>query len=676
MVAENLKVIVEAEVNKAIRDLKKAEQQTGKSESGFRRLTKGLASNAAAFLSVGAAVAGVVAIAKESIQLSRRQEDAEARLAGVLRATGEAAGFNQDQLERMASGLQGVTTFGDEAIIEMQSLLLTFKGIQGEGFERTTALSLDLSAAFGQDLKSSALQLGKALEDPATGLTALRRIGVSFTEEQKALIQSLQDAGDVAGAQGVILDVLEGQVGGVAQAMADTASGEAQQFQNAIGDLKEIFGGFLDEALRPVRAELTELVTSMTSLQSIAEDLANTGATVAGAFNSEDYEQLNNALDETQSTMAALRDRAAEVQEQIDNAGFFTSQTKLTQLANERATLQESIAEASAAEAALIEQIEALGEEAANEAARRAQEEQNVLAAQRQQAAEAERILDVIERRNQAEETYEAAVRQNQILLEQGFITAEEAQRRGESAAQSFATALIDIGYDGVGEEVGDQMLRGLREVFETKTEEAVDPMVAQAQAALAMLADDTDFYNERMVQSDEAAAARREQIEKNLQDARSQIITNTFDLYRNLIGLAVQDERKAAIAQKAISIAEATINTAQGITAALSTANIPLATAIGIGGAAQIAAIAAQPIPTAQFGGSFEVPPGANQDGGLVRVNSVERVDVSPARQSGGGMPDKIVVRIADRDFVAAVEGVFNKQGGRITKKGAIQTR
>ncbi|MEA3340116.1 MAG: phage tail length tape measure family protein, partial [Chloroflexota bacterium] len=124
---------------------------------------------------VGRTVGAAIQRMTELVDIYTVQEQAERKLAAVIRATGQAAGFTAGDMETMASSLQDVTTFGDEAILGMQSMLLTFKSIQGDALERTTELALDLSAAFGQDLQSSALQLGKALEDPKTGLTALRR---------------------------------------------------------------------------------------------------------------------------------------------------------------------------------------------------------------------------------------------------------------------------------------------------------------------------------------------------------------------------------------------------------------------------------------------------------------------------------------------------------------------
>jgi len=98
----------------------------------------------------------------------------------------------------MADSLQRVTTFDDEAITGAQSLLLTFTKIGRDVFPEATRTVLDMSQALGQDLKSSSIQLGKALNDPITGITSLTRVGVTFTAEQKKLIESLVKTGQVA----------------------------------------------------------------------------------------------------------------------------------------------------------------------------------------------------------------------------------------------------------------------------------------------------------------------------------------------------------------------------------------------------------------------------------------------------------------------------------------------
>src|SRR5262245_66611796 len=78
-----------------------------------------------------------------------------------------------------------------------------------------------MSAALGQDGKASAIQLGKALNDPIKGVTALQRVGVSFTKSQKNQIKALVESGNTLGAQKVILRELGKEFGGAAKAATD-----------------------------------------------------------------------------------------------------------------------------------------------------------------------------------------------------------------------------------------------------------------------------------------------------------------------------------------------------------------------------------------------------------------------------------------------------------------------
>lgn len=203
------------------------------------------------------------------------QEQAQAKLAATLRATGGAAGFTAEQLQKYAGNLQKITIFGDEATINGMALLATFKEIKGDTFERTTRAMLDMTAAMGgEDLKGAAIQLGKALNDPVKGLTALSRVGVSFSDVQRQQIQQFAAAGEIAKAQAVILDELEGEFGGVAQAMAQTSTGAMQQFKNAVGDVWESIGQGLAPTLKGLTGHLQELLPYFhTAAQWLGEHL-------------------------------------------------------------------------------------------------------------------------------------------------------------------------------------------------------------------------------------------------------------------------------------------------------------------------------------------------------------------------------------------------------------------
>lgn len=182
------------------------------------------------------------ALFKKLVDESVASQDAMAQLEARIRSTGGAAGKSVEDLDALAQSLQQTTTFGDEATKSAEALLLTFKSIKGDNFDLATAATLDLATAMGTDLKTAALQLGKALEDPVRGITALRRSGVSFTEAQRDQIKAMVEAGDVAGAQTLILHELQTEVGGAAAAARGTLGGALKHLSNVWGDLFEVSG--------------------------------------------------------------------------------------------------------------------------------------------------------------------------------------------------------------------------------------------------------------------------------------------------------------------------------------------------------------------------------------------------------------------------------------------------
>lgn len=224
---------------KAESDAKKSGKRVG--DSAGNAFASGLkAAGAAAIAAVS--VDAILDFSRESIQLAQVQAQAEAQLEAAIRSTGNASGFTADQLKAQASALQELTLFGDETTISAQALLLTFKEIEGDTFPRTIRAAQDLATAMGTDLNNATLQVGKALNDPIQGLTALRRSGIQFTDAQEDLIKSLVETNQVAEAQNIILSELESQFGGSAEAAANAAGGGITQLNNAYGDLQEQFG--------------------------------------------------------------------------------------------------------------------------------------------------------------------------------------------------------------------------------------------------------------------------------------------------------------------------------------------------------------------------------------------------------------------------------------------------
>jgi hypothetical protein len=265
--------VEEAQVLFSASGIGKVETAASKANSVMNRMSsvagkavrsiKGIAGAAMSFRGlVGMAAVGVAA--KKAADAAGEQIAAERKLESVLAATGNAAGFTADELKRMAADLQQVTNYGDEATLSAMGVLASFTNIKGDVFRDATTAAQDLSAVMGQDLQSSVVQIGKALNDPIKGVTALQRVGVAFTQQQKDQITAMVEAGNSMGAQQLILAELKKEFGGAAEAMADPFT----QFGNAVGDVQEELGMLVREIgteLLPVGYQLLEWTSSAIS---------------------------------------------------------------------------------------------------------------------------------------------------------------------------------------------------------------------------------------------------------------------------------------------------------------------------------------------------------------------------------------------------------------------------
>lgn len=228
---------------------------------------------------LGAAVVGVGALAgglAASVKAAMDAEQGQAALAAVLASTAGKAGVTADMANELASSLQNVTRFEDDAILGAENLLLTFTNIGKDVFPAATETVLNMSQALGQDLKSSATQLGKALNDPINGMTALSRVGVTFTEAQKEQIKALQESGDLMGAQKIILQELETEFGNAARAAGDTFAGKLDILKNKFGDIMEAVGG----VLIPVLTQAADAIIQVMGNPAVQAAVEKFGATI------------------------------------------------------------------------------------------------------------------------------------------------------------------------------------------------------------------------------------------------------------------------------------------------------------------------------------------------------------------------------------------------------------
>lgn len=264
MADENIKIIITAE-DKASGVLSNLGSNTGKLGSAMGGLAK-----VAGGVLIGA-MGGLVAASKFSLDAWEEQAKQLVQMDAVLKSTANAVGLTKNEILDHANALMKLTTYGDEAINSAQNLLLTFTNIKGETFKDATKIVLDMSTALGQDLKSSAIQVGKALQDPILGVTALRRVGVNFNETQIETIKKLVESGQAMEAQKFILNELSVEFGGSAVAAASTFGGKVTQLKNQLGEMGETFGSVLAEQLAPFINQFTQWASSPDAQQKIQE---------------------------------------------------------------------------------------------------------------------------------------------------------------------------------------------------------------------------------------------------------------------------------------------------------------------------------------------------------------------------------------------------------------------
>lgn len=193
-----------------------------------------------------------------AVDAARESNKVAAQTEAVIRSTGGAANLTAGDFEKLAGSISRKTGIDDEQIQSASNLLATFTKVRdevGKGndiFSQATQIAVDMGAALGTDASGSAIQLGKALNDPIRGVTALTRVGVTFTSQQREQIKALVDSGNTLDAQKIILRELTTEFGGSAAAQATAAD----RMRVTLGNVQESVGGLLVPTLEKAAAAL------------------------------------------------------------------------------------------------------------------------------------------------------------------------------------------------------------------------------------------------------------------------------------------------------------------------------------------------------------------------------------------------------------------------------------
>ncbi|HHJ3234220.1 TPA: phage tail length tape measure family protein [Vibrio parahaemolyticus] len=250
-------------------------------------------------VAIGAISAGLPVLAETERRLLQQEQ--------LIKATGYSSGYTAKQLDEMARSVAMATLTSTQEASKAIGVLLTFRSImndQNNTFERTVYLAQDMASVMGGDITSAAKQLGKALEMPSTGMSALKESGVSFTQSQIDMVKAMEETGRIADAQAFILNELDNQIGGAAGAEAGGLIGTADTLGQTWEELLE--------TMADKSGSMFVAKTTMEGLINIAKDLK-------GLIDPEPLVEFNELFKER----VELEDRLRNMGDYNDLSSFF-----------------------------------------------------------------------------------------------------------------------------------------------------------------------------------------------------------------------------------------------------------------------------------------------------------------------------------------------------------------
>ena len=630
-----LVVKLEAQTAQYTQQLDKVNKKMAGFEKRQRRSLKNVGAGFKALGTIAAGV-GIAAFIRKVVRATAAQEQAVAQLRQGLISTDNAVGFSLGQLTKYAADLQKVTTFGDEELIQAQAQLITFTKITGDEFNRTLIAATDLSARMGGDLKSSVIQLGKALNDPIANLSALSRSGIQFSADQKTLVKSLFETGREAEAQQVILKELEVQFGGSARAARDTFGGALEGLSNAFGDLLESNTGLTGatDAIEEITtllqdpATIAAFDTWTSALISIAavsvqgvnkwvEAFENIAAAVVGPA-ADDIVRLNKQLDVNRFRL-----------QQINAISFKTDLTD-NLIAEEQALLRDNVA---------LQQKINLSNELFG-----TQEEPGVAP-------------------GSAPTATATAPEPEKFLEDFGFIAAE-AQRTGQVVSDSIATMFEDIGLGIENTPELDAKLESINAFLRTETE-AIEFEYERRLEMLRQLEENKQLTTEEFAAKSSALEMKKTD---DILAAKQREIAGEKSLMGQLAGIQTTGSKKLNKITKAASLANATMRGFETIQAAWALGFPAALVAVPVAIAVTAANIAG--IQGAAHGGLTNVPAEGTflLDKGERVLSPSQNKDFTASLKPGGSNNAPPVVNIFPSAFnVDGIEDFFVNQRGFI---------
>lgn len=239
---------------------KNINRNLGQLTKGFSRLGK-LAKATFAVFVANQAIGGLKGIISAGEQAVKTQN----RLLAIFRNQGLTGTQAFRSINEEAKKLSLAIGVDDDVIADVQAKLGLFAksfkdiGKEAKTFNQAVKLAFDFEAAGLGTALQGAEVLGKALADPLKAANILKKAGILLTQEQIKEIETLVKQGKIAEAQALILESVQGIIGGIAEKTALASD----KIKVAIGQIFESLGILLLPVLDPIAKGFAKISESI-----------------------------------------------------------------------------------------------------------------------------------------------------------------------------------------------------------------------------------------------------------------------------------------------------------------------------------------------------------------------------------------------------------------------------
>lgn len=208
----------------------------------------------AALTAVGIAFAAFEFV-KGAVEEGLKLQGVIERLNESLRNTGSYSGLSAAQIVELADKYEFLTGRTKEEEIEAALVLSRFKSLNGEAYPKALDLTNALAHSLGISLIDAAKRIGPILDGNTRSLRSLREEGITLLPSQQKMLTQMVEAGNIAGYQAKLFDILTEKVGKAAD-IHETLGIQAGRAKDTFDELKEGIASELIPALEDLAKDV------------------------------------------------------------------------------------------------------------------------------------------------------------------------------------------------------------------------------------------------------------------------------------------------------------------------------------------------------------------------------------------------------------------------------------